>query len=487
MFDSGVVIAWWRKACRGTTVGELHRSWSYGTGLKSIVSERWHFNFIALTSIFVTMVSIDGPLLQRASSVVTQEYFDNPMITVNLNPNMDLSKLNTGVHTGRNGDVSLLSTSFIPIVQNYSAHEPIYLGYSGCNGTCTTEIIGPGFDVACIRSASDLVLTQTPGAQREILGFSFSFNGKYGDPGLITLNTTLRATDTPDRLSTQLCNFRLSQVHYQVQLNNGTVKRLPSAAGNNTIKIERLNYTENALGQTSMLGGLYLIAQAKWGGKASFYVNGAPYQLLPYGETVLTYLVRPKAGEYTWTDPTDVFIEGMRELLFRTAIAASATDWDFVTAGNTTAKTNMTGAQQTVKATDHSYRAVYDSNYAYLGGAVFVMLAAIASTSTILYGWWQLPRAFTLGPFEVAKAFNAPWLKNEDFYGTGDKTFKGLESRQIRYGRILDGESGGRLEGNGDRVWRTDSGSDIELMGYQGSGEAEFLIGMGSPDSVTGC
>ncbi|KAL5331841.1 hypothetical protein ACEPPN_001379 [Leptodophora sp. 'Broadleaf-Isolate-01'] len=480
MFDSGITISWWRKAYRGSTVGELHRSWSYGTGLLSIVTEGRHFNTIALASILVTLVLINGPLLQRASTVTTKGFLDISMVTVNFSPNMSMVDHPTGRSTGRASGIDILSNSFLPVVQSYSAREPILLGYTGCNGTCTTEIIGPGFDVECAESASDLIINQTAGAETDVLNFSFGFDGRLTDAGLINLSTTLHKSEAPTKPCTRNCMLRLSQVRYQVRLKNGTVELLaPAPETNNTINIEQIPLEPTGLdGFSSTVGGIYLSASKKWGGTATLYKNGSPYQLITSGETLLTYLTDER-GDFTWVDPTDIFITGMRELLFRTAISASSSN-------STSSTADASPAQQIVQASQVMSRTVYSSRYSYLIAAFSLMLAAIASTSMILYGWWQLPRAFTLGPIEVAKAFNAPFLEDSHFYGTGEKAFKGMEKKGIRYGEILDVDGGSGMRGNDNMDLGTEFGSDIELLGQRGSGQRGKVIGMGAPDSVRG-
>ena len=65
----GTVITWWIKAIRGTNLEAMHRDWGFGLFLyKAVVSGR-HFNALALSCICATLVAMDGPLLQRASSV----------------------------------------------------------------------------------------------------------------------------------------------------------------------------------------------------------------------------------------------------------------------------------------------------------------------------------------------------------------------------------------------------------------------------------
>lgn len=65
-----VTVAWWRRALqRDTTIADLHRSWKYGQSLWAALTSGRHFNALALASILVAIVPINGPLLQRASRI----------------------------------------------------------------------------------------------------------------------------------------------------------------------------------------------------------------------------------------------------------------------------------------------------------------------------------------------------------------------------------------------------------------------------------
>ena len=65
-----VTVAWWKRATQpNTKLADLHRLWSYGDSLwESIVAGR-NVNLIAFASIFVAILPINGPFLQRASRV----------------------------------------------------------------------------------------------------------------------------------------------------------------------------------------------------------------------------------------------------------------------------------------------------------------------------------------------------------------------------------------------------------------------------------
>ena len=83
-FKEGVVIAWWNKALRGGTVKDVHKQWSSGDGFWSAPGAGRHFNLISLASIAVTLVFVDQPLIQRASTVISvpRTYLTNVTATI---------------------------------------------------------------------------------------------------------------------------------------------------------------------------------------------------------------------------------------------------------------------------------------------------------------------------------------------------------------------------------------------------------------------
>jgi hypothetical protein len=71
--SEGIRIAWWHKALKGGTLHDLHRYWEFGTSIKNALLSGKHFNVAALGALASILILIDNPLLQRASSVITQQ------------------------------------------------------------------------------------------------------------------------------------------------------------------------------------------------------------------------------------------------------------------------------------------------------------------------------------------------------------------------------------------------------------------------------
>ena len=48
---NGVAIAWWRKVLKGSTIQDLHKSWSFSASVKSAALAGKGFNVIALAAL----------------------------------------------------------------------------------------------------------------------------------------------------------------------------------------------------------------------------------------------------------------------------------------------------------------------------------------------------------------------------------------------------------------------------------------------------
>ncbi|KAK3050521.1 hypothetical protein LTR09_008160 [Extremus antarcticus] len=75
----GVVTCWWLRAPKGSTLAKLHYDWRSGTTLRGAITAGRHLGLLGLATIFSTVVIIDGPLLQRPTSVVQAPYVNQPV------------------------------------------------------------------------------------------------------------------------------------------------------------------------------------------------------------------------------------------------------------------------------------------------------------------------------------------------------------------------------------------------------------------------
>lgn len=75
----GVAIGWWNSALNGSTLIQLHQDWKRGNALWNALLAGRETNMMAIACIASTFVVADGPLLQRASSVVPASIPDTPI------------------------------------------------------------------------------------------------------------------------------------------------------------------------------------------------------------------------------------------------------------------------------------------------------------------------------------------------------------------------------------------------------------------------
>ncbi len=106
----------------------------------------------------------------------------------------------------------------------------------------------------------------------------------------------------------------------------------------------------------------------------------------------------------------------MRQFAFRLSIAAGR---DFYCDPVWRNRTRVDEAQcagftapwtQAFPYTSTRERNIYRTNWRYVGAAVAASLLGVASVLPLYYGWWQLGRAVSLNPLELAQAFRAPLL-----------------------------------------------------------------------------
>lgn len=428
----GWTIAWWVEALRGSTVGDLHRHWEYGTSVLASVTSTRHFNRIALGTLIASIVVIDGPLLQKATSSTTRPLTSAADITVQISPN-PLPVGYTAVMTGHSGTVFPKFDFVQQVMQGFNNRTAIRLNYTGCNGVCNTTLQAAGFDVQCSHTTQPYNMSGYSGGDSSVMGSTnITFNND-GYDGLIRVQTAFKSTPgCIGNLVVADCRYNIAQVKYPVQLSNGTVELLPlSTDANDTIKVWQLYQEVYGLGQhPSTLGGIYSVASTKYKSSSVFYFDGTPLSLMYSGEIPIQYLVANSSTLGTcdmyWTDPTPDIIAGIRELGFRTAIAA----------------TNST-TEQTFEATETAIVQVYVSHYHYLGGALLVMFLSIVLVFPTFLGWWHLGRQMSLSPIEIAKAFNAPLLKGCGSNSKVKEISKDVGGLEVVYGGVVIPDSEG--------------------------------------------
>lgn len=434
----GVNVAWWRRSLKeGTTVNDLHRYWNYGNSLWAATTSGKHFNLVALASIFAALTPINGPLLQRASTVTNQPVQGQVTLSAAIAP--VLPDGYSGIITGRLRSVALLSPAFTSVMREYTNRAVINMSRTDCDGVCQATLKGAGFAVNCSESTVPYTLVGATSdgninwvAVNGTNVFTSNFTHSESTPGDITLVVTYKGSSACNGdVTIKTCLLRAATVDYPVIFRNDTVT-LNDATTITDDGVDSISQVTQRIGQgPTTLGGVTLALSNKFDSTAHMrFVAAAGYEVTSSGSPPNEYVIAAPTNSstpthygldcgLTWADPTADLLAAAREVMFRSAVAA----------GNSS-------TVQRVLATESTVRTVYRSNYIYLGLALLLTLLGVGFVTPIFFGWWHLGRNVSLSPVETAKAFSAPLLRGFDSNGDADTLLKDVGDRTVKYGEV---------------------------------------------------
>jgi hypothetical protein len=98
----------------------------------------------------------------------------------------------------------------------------------------------------------------------------------------------------------------------------------------------------------------------------------------------------------------------------------------------------IANAIQTVFVPQYVPSIYYTTNWKFGAAAMAVIFLCLLCVLPSYYGFWQLGRKVTLGPIEVAGAFQAPIMAHPSVatHGEVDEFVKEIGQRQVRYGQV---------------------------------------------------
>jgi hypothetical protein len=444
-FTEGVTTAWWRKALKpNTQLGDLHRSWNFGNSIWGAVTGFRRFNLIALACILVAIAPINGPLLQRASTVVVANMVSDAPLNLSVATFLNTT---TGYLSGRGYAVSILSEKFIPIVQDYYNGVKIPMTNTGCStsGKCTAKMRGAGFAVNCSSYTVPFNVTPgdvDPGSDPAIINGTYAFMSFFGwktfSPNM-SLNVQYK--DTPGcsgYLTVRNCSLHSAVVQYPVIIdgNKSTISLDPSS----TIFDDDFESYTDADSQAypsqgpTVLGGFWFALNNRFYSTSHLrFIGAVGYELLSTGPTASQYAVVADMLTSTYPynggmchihfqDPTQGLLQEARQFMFRIAVAtANSSD------------------VQLVMSTEVATHPIYQSHWQFLGIAILFTALAILTVTLTFYGFWHLGRQMTMSPIELAKAFDSPLLSCEDSNAVVGTIVKKIGERGVRYGVVSNG------------------------------------------------
>jgi hypothetical protein len=151
---------WWIQALEGgSTLNDLERVWMYGTSFGSALTAGKHVNLIAVASMVVTILAIDGPLLQRAISTnISDINVHGTPINVTLADQIPLGYSGLELISFGNNLLgsALVRDQFREVIQQYQQRQPIASqSITGCYGVCTGKIEGAGLQADCTETTNN--------------------------------------------------------------------------------------------------------------------------------------------------------------------------------------------------------------------------------------------------------------------------------------------------------------------------------------------
>lgn len=454
-------IAWWLQAIRGADLRRLKFNLNVQSDVSQLLSRGFTINRFTIAAFIALAVSVlDGPLIQKASTIVTKT---RGPVSTNVTA-MLLDGFLPVDYSGYGNGPDLLTPGFSNISLAYSNRDPIKLSVDGCDGantTCTLDFPGLGFDINCTETtvAYDFGGLGSASSHNNIT--TFSVETAYGQNEILAEFIAIRTTATykPDAACTgnlvkRSCTLHLSTVNYPLTLTGG-VATLGAwdATRNDTIAWANINSTEAygtlytgsfvVGGFQTMLGGVYSVLNNLYEGSANLRLSvmtNVPYLLKASGNSASNYLTSGLSTysncTMTWSDPTADYVNTARELMLRSVVSYAAQN------PNKTSTRQLVAQQKTVAAT-------YESAYRFLAAAVASMALEMLLILFLLYGWHRLGRRVTLDAFEIARALGAPLLQGGGSNTEIDESLIPIERTKLRYGEVLPPQTTQQQNENG--------------------------------------
>jgi len=136
-------------------------------------------------------------------------------------------------------------------------------------------------------------------------------------------------------------------------------------------------------------------------------------------------------------DPTQYVLDQIRQLAFRTAVAAgNMTDMQTLFFNSSlidSGISNIRNWTQQVSVTQDQILVVYTISFPYLICAIIASLLAVAGVAPLYWRAWGLSRPYSFNPLEVANAFDAPLLAGLKIYGNGKDVAQQAGQIRVRY------------------------------------------------------
>jgi hypothetical protein len=524
--SEGLNVAWWYHVRQeNATVRNLHDIWGHGTSTWTVVksgakdfkngvvglgkravnrnaetqsfSKHKSFSYVALATLFVATIPLNGFLLQNAVIVKLEPTTKNATVLVPMLNGVGFGNVFQVYATGSKsgGGVSSWSSSLGSLSQIVTSKidASVDLGSfnTTCLGSCKTTVEGMGFQIQCedsvesydipvLQGEDDLQKPEFAGMEvngTNVLDIAITYN--YLNASRVKIRSMWKdSAACKGNYSVQTCNLDLATVEYPVTLNSGIQEATQSGLRNTTIMTLGLNLlnespkvvslapnendytTADSVFAVAGLAGLF--AQTL---NSSINIRYDPNEA-HYGTVVSAQGLFAQqfatSGTLTAAFPscngtignaTQQALAIIQSMMFQ----MGAYNW-LSSFGNSSDGANLPSMPSNESVADfvtkntpqpmalHSYqRNEYRVVWAWFFGAMSVTLAVSIFILPTFWGYWRLERKTTMSPFETARAFHAPVLYQDDSTIVSKDLIKRVGNVQIHRDlpNVPNGESSG--------------------------------------------
>lgn len=469
-FNEGVKISWWHQALNGSSVRDLHQLWLYGDTFWSALFSGRNFNMVALASVATTLVVIDQPLIQRASTIVPVHRYHPVHVVAQIAPEIPWGY--TGYQSGRGGEQQLMTGPMISAFNDFNSKNPMVANFSGCTGTCTGSVEAGGLATQCSTISGPVTyllhadndfgggIPESVFWPESPFGVNFTLEGAESETKGTQIKMTVwytnnASSDCTGTMTLRTCSLRPATLKYPITLDGNILSLGNITADSNVILFQPASSNFVSIDGGSdfdrwTLGGLYVAANNLFASNASYQFTGghgpvvylpdslsnqfvqmAPKYLGATNDSTSIYNISiPQVCSSNWADPTTHILTSLNELAFRVSLLSHGIEYR---------NTSQPPTPQILEMVEDSMVNVFHSEYRYLLGSSLLGALFVLLVAPTFWGWWEIGRSVTLNPIEIAKAFDAPFFQGPGSNATERELVQNMGSRMLRYGEA-DGQ-----------------------------------------------
>ena len=451
-------LAWWYYASRGSTLHQLQAHWEASQGFFRACMNARHARLIAVATIGSVLVAVDGPLLQKASSVMSKTQTRPTTLQILLTPELP---------TGWSGvrDINGIQSSMAAdmVLNEYLSNSTVTGSFSGCKGECLTAVRGPGVLAQKCNSTTWPITPEMLANSSATWGSGYSprkiapkpifavqiydsaLHPNFTGPEEVELLVGIaNFTNCTGHYVEVTCTLVPAIMEYDITISGGNIvaqstlehSRIIAPANNSFV-----NSSDSVVPLTFTAIGAFLDPQVFANaslGPSNKNGDRAGNISVPMQDSFNVFAedhaMHSQVCESQFSDPTADILARFNNIMFRGGLMAASSGADNLT------KLIDPGlsVNQTVAANQTLTSNVFHSDLSWFAGAAVIELLAIIAVIPIFYGYWRLGIKVTLSPLEIAKAFGAPLLNPVNSATGSHGIVTRMGSTKVRYGAVAD-------------------------------------------------